>query len=336
MASPNNTSVIEKVDNSATPPSGQKFDKPETVSVGEKWWNRITYTGVGYAANLALSVVLWDFFVSGGGKPVYHGIQKAANSMLKSGGMSKAGAENMSDAIAKYIFSPLGGHVTMAPVKIMEDHARYITHVLNKQLDPNYKYKDLKADWNTPDSELPGLANEPNRNTWTQAYLRRGIGWGAVVGSGMALRTIGLEGPLERGTLRALDKTVAMSGSSTLKQISQTPRFQRYAQLTALDAYLTVVTSIITALTKNTFGQAKESIADDALSVDIPGLTTSDSNGLMIRPPLPPLDKPHTPHSHKHKSHAGSHAHNHMKNHENFQDKVLTDKQNAAQQETHI
>lgn len=252
--------------------NAQGFVVPEEPSIGEKWWNRLTYTGVGYGLNLAVSVVLWDFFVSGHGKPVYHGIEKGSTAILKGMGVKPHQAQDVAEGVAKYIFSPLGGHLTMVPVKLMEDHAGKITHELNKALDPNYKYKDLQVGWDN-DDKAPPLANPANKNTWMQVYLRRGIGWAAVVGAGVGLRQTGLEGPLERGTLKALDKGIEMTGSQGLKNLSQTPRFQRYAQLTALDAYLTVVTSAITALTKNTFGKARGELPDDALSVDVPGLT---------------------------------------------------------------
>ena len=101
----------------------QTFSTPKAPSVGEQWWNRLTYTGVGYAANLAVSVVLWDFFINSKGKPVYTGIQKAAESAFKIGGMKAETAKFGGEGFAKYIFSPLGGHFTMVPVKIMEDHA---------------------------------------------------------------------------------------------------------------------------------------------------------------------------------------------------------------------
>lgn len=269
----------------AAPPVAHKFDKPDAPSVGEKWWHRLTYTGAGYAANLAVSVVLWDFFITGHGKPVYTGIQKGSAGTLKAFGMQEKQSEHMAESVAKYIFSPLGGHITMVPVKLAEDHARFITHRANQLLDPNYKYKDLQADLSTPDDALPPLSKEPNRNSWTQVYMRRGLGWAAVIASGVGLRASGMEAPLERNTLKAFNKAVDLTGHAGLKRLASTPgsRFQRYVQLTALDAYLTVVTSVITAVTKNTFGKSRDDGADDALSIDIPGLT-EDSPELPATP----------------------------------------------------
>lgn len=258
-----------------------EYAKPKKASIGEKWWHGITYGGFGYLANLGVSVVLWDYFISGRGKPVYHAIQKGATALLKNGGASAVQAESMGSAAAKYIFSPLGGHLTMFPVKIAEDHARYLTHRLNCALDRDYKYKDLKADWNTPESELPPLADEPTRNTWGQVALRRGLGWASVIGSGMALRATKLEQPLEDWTIKLMNTGVDMTGSKSLKRLSQTPRSQRYVQLAALDSYLTGVTTIVTALTKQTFGSARDNAAaDDALSIDVPGLTQSEAGRL--------------------------------------------------------
>lgn len=253
-------------------PQGPKFPAPSKPSIGEKWWHRMTYGGFGYLANLGVSVVLWDFFIKRGGQPVFFGIKKGASGLFK--GLGFKNTENMANAAAKYIFSPLGGHITMIPVKLSEDHARYITHRLNQALDPNYAHKDLVATPDTPEDELPPLFDEPNRNTWSQVVIRRLIGWGAVVGSGMALRATKLEQPLEDATLRVFHKGVDLTGSAALKRLSQTPLAQSYAQLAALDSYLTAVTTVITAMTKGTFGSARdESVPDDALSIDVPGVT---------------------------------------------------------------
>jgi len=111
--------------------------QPMQMSIGEKWWHRLTYSGVGYGMNLALSIVLWDFCITGRGKPLYHGVEKISSSILKGMGSNPARAEHTAESIAKYIFSPLGGHFTMIPVKLLEDHAGKITHELNKVLDPN-------------------------------------------------------------------------------------------------------------------------------------------------------------------------------------------------------
>lgn len=271
----------------------EEFAKPKKASTGEKWWHGITYGGFGYLANLAVSVVLWDYFISGGGKPVYHGIQRGATALLRGAGANTQQAQSMGGAAAKYIFSPLGGHFTMVPVKLAEDHARYITHKLNCALDADYQYKDLKADWNTPEADLPPLADEPTRNTWGQVAIRRGLGWASVIGSGMALRATKLEQPLEDWTIKVMNSGVNLTGSKGLKQLSQTPRAQRYVQLAALDSYLTAVTTVVTALTKKTFGTARDNtLADDALSIDIPGLTEIHNGKHNSKPAAHPSSKP--------------------------------------------
>jgi hypothetical protein len=332
----NSSNENTKADTSAPPLHAHKFEKPEAVSVGEKWWNRITYTGIGYGANLVVSLAIWDSLLDGRARPIFDKIVSGVEKGLKAGGMEHSKAATLAYTGTKMACSPLGGHITMIPVKIFEDHARYITHVLNKQLDPNYKYKDLQVDWNTPDTELPGLANEPNRNTWGQVAIRRGLGWAAVTASGVALAKSGFEEPLERWTLDKMQKGVKLSGSPALERFNQKDVVQRWTKLAALDMYFTVVTSAITALTKNTFGQARDSVSDDALSIDIPGVTTTNEDLFLVRPITPPVDEPHTKHAAKHKSHKSKHLDNPMKHHENFQDRIAADKQNTTQPEPRL
>lgn len=258
----------------APAPEAAPIPAPEKPTIGEKIWYASTYTGVGYLANLGISVVLWDYFISGKGKPVYHAIQQGVEHGLKGVGVGHSTAERWASVIAKYIFSPLGGHIATFLVNPMEHAAAPITHWNNVTFDPNYQYKHIPI--NTPDDQLPPLANPPNKNTWAQIAARRGMGWAAVIGSGMALNASGFEKPLEEGTLKAFDKAIKMTGSKALERMAATPYAQRIMPLIALDSYLTVVTAAITAATKNTFGNKDDaSVADDALSIDIPHVTVN-------------------------------------------------------------
>lgn len=330
----------------AEPQAGQAsalpaFVKPDKPTIGEKFWKQLTYTVGGYGAVVVVSIGLWDFFYSGRGKPVYTGIQKGATAALKALGLKPQQAESLGGSAAKYVFSPLGGHVLMPPIKFLEDHGRYITHKANQMLDGSYAYKDLEASWNTPDEELPPMADEPNKNTWGQIAMRRGMGWAAVIASGMGLRAAKIETPLEEGAVRLLRKGAELTGSGGLQRMAQTDQFERYARLSALEATLTVVTAAITAMTKQTFGKSREA-SDDALSIDVPGLTENgNGNGHAVAAapvPAATLASPVPPARTDTPSFAQQHAsrqRNHLQKHDSYKELVATDTPAGIGLETH-
>jgi len=217
---------------------------------------------------------------TGGGKPFLDSVARGSAKLLQSGGMKPDAALRTATVAADMACSPLGGHITMIPVKYMEDHSGYLTHTFNKMLDPNYEYKDLHFSANAKDDEYPALADPPNHNSWNQIALRRGLGWIAVTAAGTALNRSGWQDPLQNGTLRVFNKGVDATGSKALRNFADIPRIQRYTKLAALDAYFTVVTSAITEFTKNTVGKSRhgEPEPEEALSVEIPGIT-EDTNG---------------------------------------------------------
>lgn len=238
------------------------FEKPEKQSIGEKIWHEFTYLGVNYGANLAISLVIWDFFVSGRGKPVQHFLDKQFTQGLQSTGMHADKAASYGKTIAEMIFAPLGGHLMMIPVKFLEDHARFITHKLNQVFDSNYKYKDLQATMSTPETDLPPLSDEPSKQTWGQIAMRRGMGWGSVVAAGTALTK--LRGGRYRNILQSetedfvtwgMKETSKATSTTALTSLAENETFKRYLNLAALDAYFTVITSSVTEATKSWFSK---------------------------------------------------------------------------------
>ncbi len=262
------------------------FEKPEKQSIGETLWHDFTYTGVNYLANLGISLVIWDFFVSGRGQGVKHFIHKQATTGLKASGMTAASAGSYGETISEMIFSPLGGHVMMLPVKYLEDHARYFTHKLNQLLDKNYQYKDLEATLSTPETDLPPLSDEPTKQTWGQIVLRRGVGWGAVVGAGTTLTKLRngryrnlLQHETEDFVTWGMSQASKSTGTTALTRLAENDTFKRYLNLAALDAYFTVITSSITEATKSWFSKnGEEEHTPPSLPTSVPSSVMSPSS----------------------------------------------------------
>jgi hypothetical protein len=238
--------------------------KPEAQSVGERIWHDFTYNGVNYAANLAVSLVLWDFFTAGKGKVVKNAIHQGIEKSLVSGGLEAQNAASYGEQVSEMIFSPLGGHFMMIPVKYLEDHARYFTHRINQMMDPEYKFKDIQATIKTPEEELPPLSDEPSKQKWSHIAVRRGLGWGAVVGAGVFLTRLRggryrqlLQGETEDFITWGMKETSKMTNTTALSNLAENNTFKRYLNLFALDAYFTVITSGVTEATKSWFSKDK-------------------------------------------------------------------------------
>lgn len=239
-------------------------EKPKKQSIGETIWHDFTYNGVNYAANLAVSLVLWDFFTAGKGKFVKEGLNRGIEKSLISNGTSAESAAFFGENISHVIFSPLGGHFMMIPVKYLEDHARYFTHRINQTLDPKYKFKQLQATMDTPETELPSLSDEPTKQTWGQIAIRRTLAWGAVVGAGVFIA--GLRGGRYQKVLQdetkdfitwGMEQISTKTNTEGLTKLSKNDTFKRYLDLFALDAYFTVITSGVTEATKSWFSKDK-------------------------------------------------------------------------------
>lgn len=318
------------------PTPSPAFTAPQTATKGEKVYRWLNYTGVGYFANLALSLVIWDFFLSGKGRPVMDGAGKGFTGLFKATGMEAKKAAEWGTTAAKMSASPLGGHVTMIPLKIGEDHQRYITHKFNQALDPNYAYKDLQADWNTPEEELPHLTKEATKQSWGQVALRRGMAWAAVTAAGTGLGKKNSDA-LEGWTLGKVDKGIKAIGSQGLQNFAETNQtFQRYTKLAALDTYFTVITSLVAYMTNTMFGKARDGKRPDILSDDV--LLPSNLDEALTPPPLGALleDTPTAKRASSHAERIGATRaaepvkRQPIEKHDKFTDIVAADKANSA------
>ncbi len=267
-----------------------KYAIPTEASVGEKAFGAATYTGVGYFANLIMSVMLWDSFRNGHLKGIPKPLSNGLASLVKGVTKDEAAAQKVATTLIDYGLSTTGGHIAMVPLVMMEDKARYITHEANKLLDKDYKYKDVKASWSTPDRELPPLLNEPTEQNIPQVVLRRAIGMGIIAASGTTLERVKLARPLENATVNLFNNAIKATGSKTLKNVSEIPRMQRYIKLTGLDAYFTVITATVAYMTSNLFGKkqgsnelpAKKTEAPEAVTREAPVLATTPTDALTV------------------------------------------------------
>lgn len=232
---------------------------PEQKTKGEKWFDKIVYTGIGYFANLGLSVVIADAFLHGKGSlnRFFVDFRSKTNSAL-SKVMSEKAAKEWSDIASKTATLPVGGHVVMVPIKLLEDRKKRITYWINSNFFPE-EYKNqgiaIKPVSQLADDELPEVVECPPKASWLATAKRRMLSWGAVIATNSIL---------DRG-VKIGDKSFNQfveDNASKMTGLQKGSKLDNYVRLTATDSYLTVITAFITRITNGSYFKKKRPSGD--------------------------------------------------------------------------
>lgn len=178
-----------------TPASAKSESK---MSKGEKWYNRITYTGLNYWVNLGLSVVMADIAINGKGiwrKGLDYSINRTTKhlssaiiSMSKNPDKSKIIRKVHNNTRVGYESLSLltGGSVLLFPLKFLEDNKRKVVHWLNEKLGVDQTAPDGHKE--TPE-EIHIEKEQPKQSVGNLLW-RRLVGTVAVVSSGIIINQI--------------------------------------------------------------------------------------------------------------------------------------------------
>ena len=153
-------------------PDDKKSDHPTqgTVSAGEKWFNRIVYSGLNYWVNLGISIVLADFFRNQkAGQRILRKISDGVGTAVSKTGM--AGKEKSSEFLYPFLKTLtllIGGSLVLFPMKPLEDNKRKTVHWLNKKLGVDQTAPDGHE--LTPDEIY--IEKEQPRQTWFPSKTR--------------------------------------------------------------------------------------------------------------------------------------------------------------------
>lgn len=174
------------------PPKAVEDAKATTA--GELLFDRITYTGVGFILNEALSIALTDMVLHGHGKPytdkagtwLAESLPNLFKDKVVNGAIQSTATQN---ATSKIMFAALTtpGTVLMVPIKWMEDHEKTLVKSLNHLVDK------LTSKHLTPEEQAvrdnivdERIATQPSQ-TWGSLIGGRVIGLGWAMGLGHAL-----------------------------------------------------------------------------------------------------------------------------------------------------
>lgn len=228
-----------------TVPEGQK-------TIGEKLYSFNNYFTVGYAANLALSVAVTEYFMERGGKHVFNSLNKCLSSGL-SQTMSPKAATSISKAATKYSLLTMGGTILMLPMIWAENNKSKIVYLTNRTIAPatianDDSCKDVTATKilgkDFDENLLPQPVTEQPKQSVTRGSLRRLFSIGVIVSWATLLdRTIG-EDFFEKLGMKELKKAESVPGVANFnKLVEKSPEINRWTRWTFTDIVNTIITT---------------------------------------------------------------------------------------------
>jgi hypothetical protein len=235
-----------------TPPSTPCV-KPQKESVGEHAFNWFTYTGVGFLLNLGLSVAITDYFTHGKGKEALRWLSKqTAHGIGSAATVAPTKLENATYGFWKTNALMSGGHIVMAPIKLLEDNKSRVVHWINQKLGVDKPI--LKDGVEVPlsslsDEELPPLYQDQPKQSWWNVIKRRAMGLALTSATGTMMGEKLQHKVEDTLTDKLFLPALQKSPSPALQNLASNDTFARYARLVSLDQFFTAITSAVTYLT---------------------------------------------------------------------------------------
>lgn len=222
-------------------------------SIGNKLYNLTTYTGIGYFLNLAIAVVMTDYFLNRGGKAPLENLSRWTNRAITSKFIGED-SYKLTHNFFKTNLLLMGGNFLFEGVRRIENNKRYWVFKANQFICPNPEQYDQVTKGRplneVPREELPAVPNEPEQKGIGNAVKRRLIGIGAVIGASTLFEKAGANTMFEETGVKLVSKAIQASGSSSLQQLLHNDHFQSYTKLAALDAVLTGITAVALYMTR--------------------------------------------------------------------------------------
>lgn len=266
------------------------------MTAGEIVFDRVVYTGIGFALNEALGMLFAVEMRDFGGKEAYLKASKWWQKTLgfknkTKNGKTITGLERAADSleIAALLTS---GTALLAPMKMMEDRKSKIVRNLNHLMDklPG-RHLDAEAVRARDEEVERGLACEP-KQSWNSLILGRLIAIGhnmfflkeTVFGG---LRTQKVKNWSEEYVTLATDKLHAWTGGqpdSMIGRMRNSPRFEPYAKILGLETLYTIASSVVLEVASKFIAGKKTTVKDPELCARVkqeelePQPVANDSN----------------------------------------------------------
>ncbi|MGE0755116.1 MAG: hypothetical protein AB7L92_08165 [Alphaproteobacteria bacterium] len=254
---------------------GNKHSRDRKETAGEVAFDRVVYTGIGFALNellgLALAVEMRHF----GGKNTF---DKATRWWQKTRGhkdMVQNGVRTPALTLAAdqlEIFTLLtSGTLLIVPMKLLEDNKAKIVKNFNHVFDKLHETAPEQIKERDEEVEK-AIACQP-KQTWGTMILGRAI---ATAHNTFLLKETLFAGSRTQTvrdvSKKYIDKSVSglhkISGSnldSRLLKIQKTERYKRYSEVIGLDTLYTIVSSVVLELTSKFFASKKPQVKNPEL-----------------------------------------------------------------------
>jgi hypothetical protein len=247
------------------------------LTAGEVVFDRTVYTGIGFAANEALAMLLAVEMRHFGGKESYAAISKKWRDIMKykdttKNGVTTTGLTKAADSLE--IFTLLAaGTLLIAPMKWMEDRKPQMVKNLNHLFDSMGGNKKTEEEVQARDAEVnKAIACEPKQT------------WGTMI-AGRAIATVSNMGVLKETVFKGertqivkdksrqyadmmADKLHAASGKPAgtgIDRLKQTERFKRYTEIFGLETLYTAASSMVLELSSKFLASKKPRVKNPEL-----------------------------------------------------------------------
>ncbi len=226
--------------------TSESHDQPPEMSKGEKWFDRMVYTGLNYFANLGISLVAADYFTNlAGRKHLDKVIGATERGLLKTGIINATHAQRTAKGAWEVLALTGGGWIAALATKPLEDNKRPIVHWLNKKMGVDQN----KADGTEATPEEIYIKYEQPKQSWFNIVKRRVIASVAIVASGHAIEyTVGKKN-ITDGIVSNVNKGLKSGYVPGGKKLAGNETFERYLGFAALDTIFTGIHAVTMNLT---------------------------------------------------------------------------------------
>lgn len=230
-------------------------------SSGEKIFNAVTYKGIGWLTNAAISIYLTELFMHGKGKQVMHDTINHLTPFYKKFLNSPSKASEYAKATVMFAGLSSGGFALLYPIKKLEEYKPQVVEYLDETY--NHYFTPSKVDLEIQDRAHERLREDP-APSWGNIMLGRVLGIGAVFSSMVLIargRDAKVAAAVAENAPEMLKKAGSKSGIATLSKLGErlgnSTRGQNMLGLTMMELYTSLLAEEVLHLTTKTYKRMK-------------------------------------------------------------------------------
>jgi hypothetical protein len=219
---------------------------PMERSTGEQIFNTVTYKGLGWLTNAAISVYVTDLFRYGAGKKYFNAMAKSfAEKYQHMSGASAEVAEKTSISAIMTIGLFSGGTSLLYPLKKLEDHkaaiVKWIDGKLNQLQKPNSEERELQE-------RVHARLDADIKPSWGNVLLGRFLGTSAVIAVALGIAK-GRDETTSKFLANKVSDAMVETTSPKLQEIGKSSRFRNMLSISMIEVYTSFIAEEVLYLT---------------------------------------------------------------------------------------